>query len=136
MIPSRPALRVVACDVRGLGGPDLSALAALIQPLGADEEWHGKADADQAPWCAGRRGAQHVPAEKKVSERGGDGKCRPKSRPRRVPQEREGARRVEAAHHGADRGAGDHRHFDARFVERAQHADMTPTPGTAASQSQ
>ena len=27
---------MVACDVRGLGGPDLSALAALIRPLGAD----------------------------------------------------------------------------------------------------
>jgi len=32
----RPALRVVACDVRGLRGPDLSSLAALIRPLGAD----------------------------------------------------------------------------------------------------
>jgi hypothetical protein len=33
---SRPALRVVACDVRGLRGPDLTSLAALIRPLGAD----------------------------------------------------------------------------------------------------
>ena len=33
---ARPGLRVVACDVRGLRGPDLSSLAALIRPLGAD----------------------------------------------------------------------------------------------------
>jgi len=35
-IASRPALRVVACDVRGLRGPDLTSLAAMIRPLGAD----------------------------------------------------------------------------------------------------
>jgi endonuclease/exonuclease/phosphatase (EEP) superfamily protein YafD len=36
MTPTRPGLRVVACDVRGLRGPDLESLAALIRPLGAD----------------------------------------------------------------------------------------------------
>src|SRR5262252_8057122 len=33
---SRTALRVVACDVRGLRGVELSSLAGLIRPLGAD----------------------------------------------------------------------------------------------------
>lgn len=36
MVSSRPGLRVVACDVRGLRGDDLESLAALIRPLGAD----------------------------------------------------------------------------------------------------
>jgi hypothetical protein len=36
MASPRPALRVVACDVGGLRGDDLAALAALIRPLGAD----------------------------------------------------------------------------------------------------
>jgi endonuclease/exonuclease/phosphatase (EEP) superfamily protein YafD len=36
MASSRPGLRVVACDVRGLRGADLESLAALIRPLGAD----------------------------------------------------------------------------------------------------
>jgi len=36
MVVARPALRVVACDVRGLRESDLSSLVALVRPLAAD----------------------------------------------------------------------------------------------------
>ena len=56
--------------------------------------------------------------------------------PRPVLENVELSRRVVAADHGADRGAGDHVRPDAMGVERAQHADMGKAARGAAAQCQ
>ena len=118
-------------------------VAPARQPLGADQERRGEADADQAPRRAGRDAAQHVPAEQEMRERGGDGQRRPEARPRRVPQQREGAAGVEAAEQDREPGEAIGVPAASRAARRAppqaerrERQDAAPAPrrtGSAAS---
>ena len=111
-VPISVATATKRLDRASMATPFSARVEHVAQPLAGDEAGAREVEIEEA---------QHLAARQLARE---------------LLQRGELAGHIAAAHHGADRGAGDDVGVDAGLVQRAQDADMRPAAGRAASERQ